>query len=95
MLINQHVRISEKHLNSFFPSLNIRFYVSRRSKYVHMGLDYALFTLKDHTNIISEIKDLMFDESDERFTFCFPQLVPTVKWKYDYIIFKRKVDGKN
>ena len=51
--------------------------------------------IKDHTNIISGIKDLTFDESDEHFTFCFPQLVPTVKWKYDYIIFKRKVDGKN
>ena len=69
MLINKHVRILERHVNSLFPNLNICFYVSRRSKYVHMGLDHALFTLKDYTNIIAEIQDFMFDELDERFTF--------------------------
>ena len=94
MIIKQHVRILEKHLNSLFPSLNIHFYVSRRSKYVHMGLDCALFTLKDHANTISKIKDFMFDELDERFSFCFPKLVPTVKWNRDYIVFNKKVDGK-
>ena len=90
MLINQHVRILEKHLNSLFPNLNIRFYVSRRSKYVHMSLDCALFTLKDYSGIIAEIKDFMFDKLDKRFSFCFLQLVRTVKWKYDYILFKKK-----
>ena len=58
-----------------------------------MGLDCALFTLKDHANIISKIKDFMFDELDERFTFCFPQLVPTVKWKYGWWE-KKKKNGK-
>ena len=74
MSIKQHVRILEKHMNSLFPNLNIHFYVSKRSKYVHMGLDCALCTLKDHENIICEIRDFMYDELDERFTFCFPQL---------------------
>ena len=90
MLMNQHVRILEKHMNSLFPSLKIHFHVSRRSKYVHMSLDSALFTLKDYDRIIAEIKDFMCDELDKRFTFCFPQLVPTVKWKYDYIVFKKR-----
>ena len=90
MLINQHVRILEKHLNNLFRNLNIRFYVSSRSKYVDMGLDCALFTLKDCSSIIDEIKDFTFDELDKRFSFCFPHLVHTVKWKNDYIIFKRK-----
>ena len=51
-----------------------------------MGLDFTLFTVKDH----DRINDFMFDELDERFKFCFRQLVPTVKWKYDYIVFKKK-----
>ena len=59
-----------------------------------MGLDHALFTFKDYTNIIAEIKDFIFDELGERFTFCYPRLVHIVKWKFDYIIFKKKVDGK-
>ena len=54
-----------------------------------MALDCALFTLKNCSSIIFEIRDFMFDELDERFTFCFLQLVPTVKLKYDYIIFKK------
>ena len=90
MLINQHFTILEKHLDILFPNLNIRVYVGRRSKYVHMGLDCALFTLKDYSGIIAEIKDFMFDELDKRFSFCFPQLVLTMKWKYDYITFKKK-----
>ena len=60
-----------------------------------MGLDCALFTLKDYSGIIAEIKDFMFDELDKRFSFCFPQLVPTAKSKYDYIVFKKKVNGNN
>ena len=93
MTIEQHVRILERHMNSLFRNLNIHFYVSKRTKYVQMGLDCALCTLKDHENIISEIRDFMYDELDERFTFCFPQLVSMVKWKYNHIIFK-KADRK-
>ena len=72
MLINKHVRILEKHTNSLFPNLKINFYVSKRSKYVHMGLDLPLFSIKDHDRTINEIKEFMFDELDERFKFCFP-----------------------
>ena len=57
-----------------------------------MGLDLALFTIKDHDRIINEIKDFMFDELDEHFKFCIPQVVPTRKWKYDYITFKKRKD---
>ena len=58
-----------------------------------MGLDLALFTIKDHDRIINEIKDFMFDELDEHFKFCIPQVVPPLKWKYDdYITFKKRKD---
>ena len=55
-----------------------------------MGFYSALFILQDYDRIIAEIKDFMFVELDKRFTFCFPQLVPTVKWKYHYIVFKKR-----
>ena len=32
----------------------------------------------------------MKEELDERFKRVFPQLVSTVKWKYDYIAFLKK-----
>ena len=55
------------------------FYVSRKQKYVHMGLDNPLFTLKDDNKIVAEIRDFTYDELDERFTPCFPQVVNTAK----------------
>ena len=90
MLMKKYVRILEKHMSSLYPNLNIHFYVSRKQKYVHMGLDQPLFTLRDSDKTIAQIRDFTYDELDERFTFCFPQLVSTVKWKFDYIIFKRE-----
>ena len=60
-----------------------------------MGLDELLFTLKDNDKIIAEIKDFTYDELDEHFTFCFPQLFSTVKWKFDYIVFKREATKNN
>ena len=48
-------------MNSLYPNLNICFYVSRKPKYVHMGLDELLFTLKDNDKIIAEIKDFTYD----------------------------------
>ena len=67
----------------------------KKQKYVHMGLDKLLFTLKDNDKIIAEIKDFTYDEVDEHFTFCFPQLFNTVKWKFDYIVFKREATKNN
>ena len=93
--MKKYVRILEKHMNSLYRNLNIRFYVSRKQKYVHMGVDQPLFTLKDNDKIIAEIRDFTYDELDERFTFCFPQLVNTVKWKFDYIIFKKEATQNN
>ena len=90
MLISRHVRILEKHLKILYPNLNIAFHVSRRSKYVHMGLDSPLFTLKVFTNIISEIKDFMSEDLDKRFSIVCSRLVHTVCWKYDYIVFKKQ-----
>ena len=60
-----------------------------------MGLDCALFTIKGYQSIIAEIKDFMSEELDDHFNFVFPQLVLTVKWKYDCIVFKKKGVGKN
>ena len=78
MLIKQHVRILEKHMKSLFPSITIYLYAMDHS----LVKDVSLFTLQGYDQIIAEMKDL-HDELDERFIFCFSQLIPTVKWKFD------------
>ena len=68
-------------------------------KYLDAGEQYYLKHGRekdfDKKEIIAEIKGFMIEGLDERFNFVFPQLVPTVKWKYNYIVFKKKGASKN
>ena len=77
-----------------FPEIKMGFYVSKRTNYVHMGLDSPLFSYSRHSQIIDQLQSFMSDELDERFKLMFPQLMSTIKWKYDYIIFRKKVNLK-
>ena len=90
MNIKKHVRLLEQHLLKLFAAAKTKFYVSRRSNYVHMGIDRPLIVLVDHEKIVSEIQDFMHEQLDERFKFVFPQLINTVHWKFDYIIFEKR-----
>ena len=68
------------------------FILSRRRKFVHMGLDSPLYSIKNYPNLIEEINKVLAMESG--FELVYPQLVLTVKWKYDYIIAKKLKNGK-
>ena len=66
------------HLLKKFPDMGkIGFYLSRRSKTVHMGLDLPLYSIKNYTNLIEEINKLL--AMDLGFQLVYPQLVLTVK----------------
>ena len=77
-----------------FPELNdgVGFYLSRRSKFVHMGLDSPLYSIKNYPDLIEEIDKVLAMESG--FELVYAQLVLTVKWKYDYILAKKLKNGK-
>ena len=70
-----------------FPEIKMAFYVSKRTNYVHIGLGSPLFSYSRHSQMTDTIQSFMPDELDERF----PQLLSTVKWKYDYIFFQKKL----
>ena len=58
---------------------------------MHIGLDILFFSMKNYPDFIEEINKLItkyFDNS--RFVLVYLQLVLTVKWKYDYIISRKK-----
>ena len=73
-----------------YPDYDFEFYVSRRSKFVHMGLDVPLIALKDHWKIIKFIRKY-WDKSkeDDLFKPCTPRLISATKFNYDYIIFEK------
>ena len=57
-----------------------------------MGLDLPLYSLKNYSDFVKEIhKFLSRDLDSNRLLLVEPQLVLTVKWKFDYII----LGGKN
>ena len=77
-----------------FPELNdgVGFYLSRKSKFVHIGLDSPLYSMKNYPDLIEEINKVSAMESG--FELVYPQLLLTIKWKYDYIIAKKIKNGK-
>ena len=57
-----------------------------------MGLDSPLYSVKNYPDLIEEINKVLAMESG--FELVYPQLILTVKWKYDYIIAKKLKNGK-
>ena len=90
MNIKKNVRLLEQHLSKLFPAAKIRFYVSRRSNYLHMGIDRPLIVLVHHEKIVSEIQDFIHGQLDERFKFVFPRLTNKVHWKFEYIVCEKR-----
>ena len=75
------------------PDVKLEFYVWRRSKFVHMGSDVSLNKMKNYEKILMEIEELWkVKKTDDKFEYCEPYLIASTKWKYDYIIFKKKHD---
>ena len=73
-----------------YPDYDFEFYVSRRSKFVHMGLDVPLIALRDHWKIIEFIRKYWNEnKEDDLFKPCTPRLISATKFKYDYIIFEK------
>ena len=91
MHIKRFVNPLSDRMKETFPEVKMAFYVSKRTNYIHMRLDGPLFSYSRHNQTTDEIQSFMPDELDERFKVMFPQLVSMIKWKYDYIVFRKKV----
>ena len=75
-------------LKKDYPNLEVEFYLSRRSKFVHMGLDMFLRKIQNYEQLINDIDKLWNNKKqDDKFIFCEPYLIHSTKWKFDYVIF--------
>ena len=91
MHITRFTNLLSERMKEKFPEVEMDFYVSIRKNYVHMGLKNPLFLYTQNQQITDELWSFMSDELDKRFKLMFSQLIATVKWKYDYAIFQKKV----
>ena len=91
MHIRTYIRRLEKFLQQGFnKKLNISLLVSRGSKYVRLGLDIPLLSTRTSSELIATIKDFERESRDPKYSFIFPRLIHTTKFKCDYIILEKK-----
>ena len=45
-------------LNEKYPNLKVDFYVSRRNRYVHIGLDQPIYSISYHEKLINDIESI-------------------------------------
>ena len=55
-----------------------------------MGLEKALISYAEHKKIVEDIETFWMRNKKGDFEFaCPPILIKTVKWKFDYILFRK------
>ena len=95
-MLKKRVQLLKAYLAKKFPEVACAdFYLSRRSNYVHMGLNIPLYSIKNYPDFIEEINKFLAKDLDSRFQLVYPQLVLTVKWNFDYIILRKLKKNKN
>ena len=80
----------EKEFKVKFPELDVAFYISKRNMCIHMGLDWSIFSYGNYGQMIAQINVFFSQNLRAKFIVNFPQLIHTTKWKYDYIICRKK-----
>ena len=75
-----------------YPDIEFQFYLSRRSKFAHMGLNIPLISIDNHLKLVKFIQDYCEqNKDDDMFSFCTPRLIAATKFKFDYIIFQKNI----
>ena len=90
MYIKTFLVMLQNRLKKDRPDLIIEFYLSRRSKFVHMGLDIQLNKIARSEDILRDIENFWLQKkTDDKFKYVSPYLINSTNWKFDYIIFEK------
>ena len=93
MYMKTFLVILQTRLKKDYADLNVHFYLSRRSKFVHMGLDLPLNKIGHTEEILETIENFWSEKkTDDKFKYVYPHLIYSMKWKFDYIIFEKNYD---
>ena len=69
-----------------FTELDTAFYISKRNMCIHMGPDQCIFSYDNYAQI-----NIFFSKDfGAKFIVNFLQLIHATKWKYGYIIRRKK-----
>ena len=91
MLVKYNLNRLEVILKNKFPEINPELYYSRRKKLIHMALDNCIYEYRCYRQLLDEISQFFERHFRRDFIFYRPiRLVPTIKWKFDYVIFRKR-----
>ena len=91
MLVKYNVNRLETILKNKFPEINPELYYSRRKKLVHMVVDKCIYEYRNYKKLLDEISEFFYRHFRRDFILHQPiRLVPTIKWKFDYVIFRKR-----
>ena len=77
-MLKKRFQLLKNYLSRNFPEVDVGFYLSRKSNFVHMGLDVTHFSIRNYVDFIDEINKFLAKDLGSRFELVCPQLVLTV-----------------
>ena len=80
-------------INLKCPNYNAKFFTNRRNTLIHLGLDKALLSFDDFKLFLDEINKFLSERLINFAKVYPPKLVLSAKWKHDYIIYSKKING--
>ena len=91
MLVKFYINRWETMLKQKYPEIKPEIYYSRRKKLVHLALDKSIDQYRNYTDFLKEIESFFERHFKNEFELCKPiKVVNTIKWKFDYVIFRKR-----
>ena len=84
-------RLERKLQNKFSEIKFLEIYYSRRRKFIHIAFDKPINHFSCKNDLIKEIKNFYEENFRKDFFIIEPmKLINTIKWKFDYVIFRKR-----
>ena len=83
----------KKRIDNKFPEYKAKLYANRRNSCIHMWLDQAIFAFLNFKQVITEIDVFLNEHLPNKFICNYPKLIHSTKWKFDYIVAPKKING--
>ena len=82
----------ENKLKKEFPEVMLtEIYFSRRRNYIHMAFEKTIFDFKRKREFFGEVEKFYNEYLKKEFEMLKPmKIINTIKWKFDYIAFRKR-----
>ena len=91
MQVKHLINRLETILKEKFPDMVPEIYYSRRKKLVHLALEKSIDQYPNYLMFLKDIESFFNRNFKNEFEFCRPiKIVNKIKWKFDYMIFRKR-----